>query len=239
MGVAIAAERVGGTAQVQRAGGLAVRHQHALVRAEDLGGLAHETHTGHHQGGRGMAGAEARHFQRIADAAAGFARQVLQRAVHVVVGDHDRVALTQQAAQPVGGLALLVGALRRGHAGPGLANAAGAGGSRVVERDGLDGHGCLRFRNGFGKIILILSIKESARKRCPIPPVPDWHHAGPASRRRGRGEWRSMVRPEDGWFAREATLHGRPASARRASATTIIPLQRDRRLVAARPEAGT
>ena len=64
-----------------------------------------------------MAGAEARHFQRIADAAAGFARQVLQRAVHVVVGDHDRVALTQQAAQPVGGLALLVGALRRGHAG--------------------------------------------------------------------------------------------------------------------------
>ena len=62
-----------------------------------------------------MVGAEARHFQRIADAAAGFARQVLQRAIHVVVGDHHRVALTQ-AAQPVGGLALLVGALRRGHA---------------------------------------------------------------------------------------------------------------------------
>ena len=86
-----------------------------------------------------MVGAEARHFQRIADAAAGFARQVLQRAIHVVVGDHHRVALTQQAAQPVGGLALLVGALRRGHAGSGLADAAGAGGSRVIERDGLDG----------------------------------------------------------------------------------------------------
>ena len=43
-----AAEVVGGTAFGERAGGVEVRHEHLLVRAEDGVGLAHEVYAAHH-----------------------------------------------------------------------------------------------------------------------------------------------------------------------------------------------
>ena len=71
--VAERGELVGRAAEVERAGGVEVGHQHALVRRQDLGGLAHEAHAGDHQRLRRVVAAEARHLQRIGDAAAGLA----------------------------------------------------------------------------------------------------------------------------------------------------------------------
>jgi hypothetical protein len=95
--VAEGRELVGRAAQVERTGGVQVRHQDGLFRAQDLGRLAHEAHAGDHQGFGRVVAAEARHFQRIGHAAAGFLGQVLQVGVHVVVGHQHRFALLQQA----------------------------------------------------------------------------------------------------------------------------------------------
>jgi hypothetical protein len=96
--VAEGAEGIGRTAQVQRAGGVQVGHQHALLGRENLRGLAHEAHAGDDQGLRRMIAAEARHFERVADDAAGLLGEVLQVGMHVVMRDHHRIALAQQAA---------------------------------------------------------------------------------------------------------------------------------------------
>ncbi|MNS88892.1 hypothetical protein D3C72_1228840 [compost metagenome] len=70
--IAEGGELIGRATQVERAGRVQVRHQHGLLGAQDLGGLAHEAHAGHDQRLGGMIAAEARHFQRIRHAAAGF-----------------------------------------------------------------------------------------------------------------------------------------------------------------------
>jgi hypothetical protein len=99
--VAERGELVGRAAQVQRAGRVQVRHQDGLFRAEDLGRLAHEAHAGDDQRLRGVVAAEARHFQRVRHAAAGFLGQVLQVGIDVVVGDQHGFTLLQQAADAV------------------------------------------------------------------------------------------------------------------------------------------
>ena len=71
MRVAERGELVGRAAEVERAGGVEIGHQHALVRRQDLRGLAHEAHAGDDQRARRVVAAEARHLQRIGDAAAG------------------------------------------------------------------------------------------------------------------------------------------------------------------------
>ena len=81
------------TTQIQRAGRFQGRHQHALVGSENLGGLAHELHAGHDQGLRRMILAEAGHFQRVTDNAAGFLGQVLHCVLGVVMGHQHRVFL--------------------------------------------------------------------------------------------------------------------------------------------------
>ncbi len=43
-----------------------------------------------------MGAAEARHFQRIRHAAAGFFRQRLDFRIGIIVGDHHRIALLEQ-----------------------------------------------------------------------------------------------------------------------------------------------
>lgn len=43
-----------------------------------------------------MGAAEARHFQRIRHAAAGFFRQRLNFRIGIIVGDHHRIALLEQ-----------------------------------------------------------------------------------------------------------------------------------------------
>jgi hypothetical protein len=78
-------------AQVERAGGLQGRHQHALFRGEDFRRLAHEAHTGHdHRVGRVVL-AEAGHFQRVGHAAAGFLGQGLDHRVAIVMGDQHGI----------------------------------------------------------------------------------------------------------------------------------------------------
>ena len=99
--VAEGGEFVGRAAQVERAGRVQVGHQDAFFRAEDFGGFAHEAHAGHDQRLGRVVAAEARHFQRVGHAAAGFLGQVLQVGVDVVVGDQHRVAFLQQALDAV------------------------------------------------------------------------------------------------------------------------------------------
>ena len=130
--VAESRELVLGAAQVQRAFRFQVRHQHRLVRAEDLGALAHEAHTGHHQHPRRMGGAEAGHFQRIAHAAAGFQGQILDVGIYVVVGHQYRIAFVQQGRNACFQRPGLIGAQGIGHLGPGLTDAAGRGGGLRV-----------------------------------------------------------------------------------------------------------
>ena len=86
---------VGRAAEVERAFGGQIGHQHGLVRAEDLGAFAHEAHAGHQQRLRRVAGTEAGHLQRIPDAAAGFQCQILQFRYHIIVGDQDGLALPE------------------------------------------------------------------------------------------------------------------------------------------------
>ena len=90
--VAERGERVGRAAQVERAGGLQIGHQHALGRRQDLGRLTHETNAGDDQRAGRMVAAETGHLERVGDAATGLERQVLQVAIDVVVGDEHRVA---------------------------------------------------------------------------------------------------------------------------------------------------
>lgn len=59
-----------------------------------------------------MFGAKACHFQRITHAAPGLARQILQRTVHVVVGDKRSIAFVEQGLDPLRSLMLLGLALR-------------------------------------------------------------------------------------------------------------------------------
>lgn len=85
-----------GTAQVERATGREIRHQHALAGAEDLGGVAHEAHARHDQCPGGVVAAETGHFQRVADAAAGGFGQFLDVGIDVVMRHHHGVLAGQQ-----------------------------------------------------------------------------------------------------------------------------------------------
>ena len=130
--VAEGRELVLGAAQVQRAFCFQIRHQHRLVRAEDLGAFAHEAHAGHHQHPRRMGGAESGHLQRIAHAAAGFQGQILDVGIHVVVGHQHGIAFVQQGRNAFFQRPGLIGAQGIGHLGPGLPDAAGRGGGLRV-----------------------------------------------------------------------------------------------------------
>ena len=82
-------------AQVERAGGVQGRHQHALFRIEDLGGLAHELDPGHHHGLRRVLVAETGHLQGVGDATTGFLGQSLDHRVAVVMRHQHGVLLLQ------------------------------------------------------------------------------------------------------------------------------------------------
>ena len=88
--------------------------------AQDFRRLAHEAHAGDDQGLGRVVAAEARHLERIGDAAAGFLGQVLQVGVDVVVGDQHRFAFLEQAADLVLELGAFVGRRRLRRARPGL-----------------------------------------------------------------------------------------------------------------------
>ena len=130
---------LGRAAEVERAGGVEVWHQHTLAWRKDLGGLAHEAHAGHDQCVRPMVATEARHLQRVGHAAAGLLREVLQVAVDVVVGHHHGVARLQLARDGV--FQFIAARLRQGHRdlGPGMGDTtrtAGVGARVVVENLG-------------------------------------------------------------------------------------------------------
>ena len=63
MGIAKWNERVGRAPEIERALGLQGRHEHTLFRIQNLGGLAHETHTGDHQCSRRMLMPKTRHVE--------------------------------------------------------------------------------------------------------------------------------------------------------------------------------
>ena len=95
VGIAEGTEFPGGAAQVQGALRLQGGHEDPLLGAQDPGRFAHETDTGHHQGSRLGAGAEAGHLQGVADEAAGLLGQGLEGVVHVVVGHQGGVLARQ------------------------------------------------------------------------------------------------------------------------------------------------
>ena len=86
---------------IQRTGGFQCRHENALFRAEDLGGLTHELDPGHNQRGRGMVFTETGHLQGVGNTATGFFRQRLDLGICVVVRHQHRITLTQQRLDPV------------------------------------------------------------------------------------------------------------------------------------------
>ena len=120
MGVAEGGERIRRAGQVERAFGVVVNHQHPLVRAENLGRLAHKAHPGHDHRLRRVFKAETRHFERIGDEAPALLGQVLQGIVHIVMRDQHRVFRLQllNQARLQGGRAC--GVQRRVRGGPGL-----------------------------------------------------------------------------------------------------------------------
>ncbi len=95
MRIAPARERLGRASEIERAGRLQIRHQHALFGRQDLRGLAHEAHAGNDQRARRVIATEARHLERVGHATARFQRKVLQLAVHVVVRNQHRIVLRQ------------------------------------------------------------------------------------------------------------------------------------------------
>ena len=99
--VAKCVEFVNRTAQVQRTGGIQIRHEHGFFRTQDLGGFSHETHPGHDQRLRFVVSAKARHFQRIGNTTACGQRQILQIAVHVVMRHQHGPAGLDQFGAPL------------------------------------------------------------------------------------------------------------------------------------------
>ena len=96
MGIAEGGELVDGAAQIQGALSLQGRHQHPLVRAQDLGGLPHEAHTGHDQGLCGVITTEASHLEGVADETAGGLGQRLDLGIRVVVGNQHGLTRLEQ-----------------------------------------------------------------------------------------------------------------------------------------------
>ncbi len=125
MRVAERGEFVGGTTEIERTGGVEIRHQDAFVRAQNLRGLTHETHAGHDQRLRVMIAAETRHLQRIRDAAAGFVSEFLQLGVHIIVRDKHRLFTREQRADARLQRDFLFRRRHVGHLRPCLTDAAG------------------------------------------------------------------------------------------------------------------
>jgi hypothetical protein len=84
-----------------------------------------------------MVAPEARHLERIGDAAAGFLGQVLQVGVDIVVRDEHRFTFLEQALDACFEFGLFSRRRRGGRARPCFGGAAGTGGGTVVF-EGLD-----------------------------------------------------------------------------------------------------
>ena len=132
VGVAEGGELVGRAAQVERAGGVQVRHQHALVGRQDLGRLAHESHAGHDQRMRRVVAPEARHLERVGHTAAAGQRQVLDVAVDVVVRDQHRILRDELGVDAIDSRCTLGRRQPGRHTGPGLRGAGRAVGILAV-----------------------------------------------------------------------------------------------------------
>ena len=91
--VAEGPEQVRRTTFIQGAGGRQVRHEDALFRIENLGGLAHKADTADNQGAGRTLTAEARHLQGIGNKATRLLCQFLEVAIRVVVRDQDGIPL--------------------------------------------------------------------------------------------------------------------------------------------------
>ncbi len=96
MPVAKRGELFRGTAEVERASRIEIRHQHALLGVQDLRRLAHEAHARDHQRRGFLGAAEACHLQRIGDAAAGLLGEVLDVGLDVIMREKYRAPLCEQ-----------------------------------------------------------------------------------------------------------------------------------------------
>ena len=136
VGVAKALEIFGRTAEVERAGRVEIGHQHTLLGAQDLRRLAHEAHARDDERLARVITDEARHLERISDAAAGLEREILNVAVDVEMRDQHGVVLFQQRRGAGFPVDALLQVQRFGHLRPGMRGAARAAGvlARVVEQ---------------------------------------------------------------------------------------------------------
>ena len=209
MRVAKRAEFVHRAAQIQRAGCVQIGHQNAFARAQNLGGLAHEAHAGHHQRLRRMIAAEARHFQRVRHAAAGFLGQVLQIGVNIIMRHQHRSGFLQQLPRAFLENDALLRRRRGRHARPCVRRAAAALGG-PFEFDGFERGRQRRFNTGLSDSLGGHDeMSDEKTIRCPgcsdnprsCPGSPQFHfpslpeYAWPARKRiRGRAIRRSACR---------------------------------------------
>ena len=139
MRIAELGEFIGWAAEVERAFSLERGHEHALVRAQNLGGLAHEAHARHDERLGRMVAPEARHFERVGNTAAGLEREVLQIGIDVVMRNQHRAQLAQQLRRTGFQRGALFGRQGLGHAGPGAVDDAVADVGNGVGRSGRKG----------------------------------------------------------------------------------------------------
>jgi hypothetical protein len=118
---------IGRTTQIERAVRIEIGHEHALLRIEDLRGLAHEAHARDHQRRRGLRPPKTRHFERVCHAAAGLLGEVLDVGLDVVVREQRRVPLFEQPFDARLQFAALPRAWCRGDLCPRLRRARNAG----------------------------------------------------------------------------------------------------------------
>jgi hypothetical protein len=137
VGVAEGRELVRRGSEVERALGLQVRHEHALLGVEDLGSLPHEAHARHDDGRGGVLVGEARHLEGVGDRAPGGLREVLEVRMDVVVRHQDGVALAEQLARTLDERRLLGGVDELGGLGGREADVAGH--SLEADLDGFSG----------------------------------------------------------------------------------------------------
>ena len=96
MFIAKCRKRIGRTTQIKRAAGIEVGHEDFFVRAQNLGGFAHETNTRDDKGFGRIVPSETRHFQRVCDTSAGFFCQILNIAIDVVMRHEYRIFFLEE-----------------------------------------------------------------------------------------------------------------------------------------------
>ncbi len=89
------------TAKIQGTGRLKGGHEHALFRAENLGGLTHKFDTRHHERAGILLTAKASHFERVRNTATGFFREVLNRIIGIVMCHQHRILLLKQGLDAI------------------------------------------------------------------------------------------------------------------------------------------